>query len=284
MDGVEGVRANGEIERISVAHTPDADDAFMFYAMVEGKIPVNFEIENVVEDIEALNEKAFNGVYDVTAISVHGYAYVCEKYRILAAGASVGDGYGPIVVSKSKNIEDVRKVAIPGRYTTAALLLQIAMDDVEAVEMRFDRIPEAVMREEVDAGVLIHEGQITYSKLGLNKILDLWEWWSERTSLPLPLGVNVIKREIDEGVQRSFLASLTESIRYALRNPDEAARYAMKYGRGMEFEDVRKFAMMYVNEYTVEMPEEVIDAMDELFTMAEKAGIVKKPPLDVLFL
>ncbi len=274
--------------RISVAHTPDADDAFMFYAMISGRVADEiFEIENVVEDIESLNKKAFDVIYDVTAISVHGYAYVCDKYRILSAGASVGDGYGPILVSAGKSLEEIRKVGIPGRYTTASLLLRIALNemgmDVKTVEMRFDEIAEAVLEGKLDAGVLIHEGQITYAEMGLKKILDLWEWWNEKTSLSLPLGVNVIRRSLNEDIQKAFLRLLMESVKYAIENPDEATAYAMRYGRGMSAEMVKRFAMMYVNGYTLLMPPSVVDAMDELFGMAEEIGVLKKPPLDILY-
>ncbi len=266
-----------------VAHTPDADDAFMFYAMISGKIKTRLKIEHLIEDIETLNRMAFEGKLDVTALSVHAYAYLEDKYRILSAGASVGDGYGPIVVAKRDMELEGKRIAIPGRYTTATLLLMLALDDFDAVEMRFDRIIDAVKRGEVDAGLLIHEGQITYSMHNLVKVLDLWEFWYERTGLPLPLGVNVIRRDIPEEDQREFLRVMKESIRYALENVEEAVDYAMKYSRGMSRELVKKFATMYVNEYTYEMPKSVVRAMEKMFDMAEKKGLLKKPKLDILF-
>lgn len=271
-----------------VAHTPDADDAFMFYAMVTGKIKMEFEVEHLIEDIETLNKMAFNALLDVTALSLHAYAYLHEKYRILSAGASVGDGYGPIVVARSDaGFEEGslkgRRIAIPGKYTTANLLLSLAVDGYQPVEMRFDGIIDAVKGREVDAGLLIHEGQLTYAQHGLAKVLDLWEWWYERTSLPLPLGANVIRRDLPENVQKAFLMALKESIQYAIQNPDEAVEYAMRFARGMDREMTKKFATMYVNEYTYEMPESVVAAIEQMFDMAAERGIVKKPRLDILF-
>ncbi len=265
-----------------VAHTPDADDAFMFYAMIAGKIPTRLKIEHTIEDIETLNRMAFEGKLDVTALSVHAYAYLDDKYRILSAGASVGDGYGPIVVAKERIKLDNAKIAIPGKYTTATLLLKLAVGDFKAVEMRFDEIIDAVKSGEVDAGLLIHEGQITYEMHGLTKILDLWEFWHDQTKLPLPLGVNVINRRIPEEDQREFLRVMKESIRFALENVDEAIDYAMRYSRGLSRELVKKFALMYVNEYTYEMPSRVVKAMEKLYEMAEEKGILKKPKLDIL--
>lgn len=264
-----------------VAHTPDADDAFMFYAMMNGKIPLNFEVENIVEDIESLNRKALRGEYEVTALSVHAYAFVADKYRLLSAGASVGDGYGPVVVSKRNLDLKKAKIAIPGKLTTASLLLNLAVD-AKTVEMRFDEILDAVKIGKVDAGLLIHEAQLSYEEHGLKKALDLYEWWHSHTKLPLPLGVNAIKRDLSLDLQRAFLKAMKESVRYALKNVDEALSYAERYARGMDRETLRRFVTMYVNEYTLEMPEKVIKAIEVLFDMAEERGIVKKPRLDVL--
>jgi 1,4-dihydroxy-6-naphthoate synthase len=173
----------------------------------------------------------------------------------LSAGASVGDGYGPVVVANREMDSERKSIAVPGKYTTANLLLKLAVDDFLPVEMRFDEIIPAVKREDVDAGLVIHEGQITYAQHGLVKILDLWDWWHEKTRLPLPLGINAIKRDIPEGTQREFLVLMRESIQYALDNVEEALQYAMKYARGANKELVKKFALMYVNKYTYEMPE-----------------------------
>jgi len=267
-----------------VAHTPDADDAFMFYGMFSGKVPTKLEIEQIVEDIETLNKRAFKGELDVTALSAHAYAFLHDKYRILSTGASVGDGYGPVVVASKEMAVEKKRVAVPGKYTTANLLLKLAVDDFQPVEMRFDEVLPAVKRGEVDAGLLIHEGQITYAQHGLVKILDLWNWWYDKTSLPMPLGVNAIKRDVPEATQREFLAAMRASVQYALEHVEESMQHAMKYSRGADKELVKKFALMYVNKYTYEMPEEVVKAHDELYKMAERKGFFERPPLDILFL
>ncbi len=272
--------------KLVIAHTPDADDAFMFYAMVSGKIPLDFEIEHVVEDIEMLNKKAFNAEFDVTAISVHAYAYLVDKYRILSTGASVGDGYGPIVVAREdvdlSNLTSNLAIAVPGKLTTGYLLLRLAVDKFKAIEMKFDEILRAVKTGKVDAGLIIHEGQITYVKYGLKKVFDLWEWWYENTKLPLPLGINVIRRKLDIDVQKKLLRALRESVKYALENPDEATRYAMIYSRGMDFEMTKKFAMMYVNRYTLEMSENVKKGIEKLYRMAEEKGLFQFPSIDLV--
>jgi len=270
---------------LTVAHTPDADDAFMFYAMTSGKLPI--EVRHVIEDIESLNKKAFNAELDVTALSAHAYALLHDRYRILSAGASVGDGYGPVVVAKEEiEVSDI-KIAVPGRYTTANLLLKLAASDLEfnfeSVEIRFDSIIEAVKNGAVNAGLLIHEGQVTYTQQNLTCILDLWDWWSNKTGLPLPLGINVIKRTIPEATQKEFLEKMRESIKYALENQDEAIDYAMKYSRGHDKALVKKFALMYVNEYTYEMDSRVVNALNELYNLAESCGLLRKPVLDILF-
>jgi len=267
-----------------VAHTPDADDAFMFYGMLSGKVPTELKIEQVVEDIETLNNRAFKGELDVTALSAHAYAFLHDKYRILSTGASVGDGYGPVVVASKEMAVEEKRIGVPGKYTTANLLLKLAVDDFQPVEMRFDEVLPAVKRGEVDAGLLIHEGQITYAQHGLVKILDLWDWWYDKTSLPMPLGINAIKRDMPEATQREFLAVMRESVQYALENVEEAMQHAMKYSRGADKELVKKFALMYVNKYTYEMPEEVVKAHEELYKMAERKGFFERPPLDILFL
>ncbi len=265
-----------------VAHTPDADDAFMFYAMLNGKVKTDLRFEQMVEDIETLNRMAMEGKPDVTAISVHAYAYVHEMYRILSTGSSVGEGYGPVVVSKGrKNLKGAR-IAVPGRYTTAYLVLKLALDEFKPVEVRFDRVIEEVLSGRVDAGLLIHEGQITYEDYGLSKALDLWEFWWDHTSLPLPLGVNAVKRSLPEDVQIEVLRVMRESVRYALENVDEALSYASKYSRGLDMDRLRRFVLMYVNRYTLEMPREVMKAIEVMFEMAEERGILKKPKIDVL--
>jgi len=266
-----------------IAHTPDADDAFMFYGMLSGKITADFEIKHIVEDIETLNKKAFRGEIDVTALSAHAYAFLHPQYRILSAGANVGDGYGPVVVARKGMDIERKKIAVPGKYTTANLLLKLAVDDFQPVEMRFDEVIHAVKGGEVDAGLVIHEAQITYPQHGLEKILDLWEWWYEKTELPLPLGINAIKRDIPAETQTEFLDALRESVQYALENVEEAMQHAMKYSRDADKELVKRFALMYVNKYTYEMPEGVVKALEVLFRMAERKGLFERPPLDILF-
>ncbi|KAF5433875.1 1,4-dihydroxy-6-naphthoate synthase [Candidatus Methanophagaceae archaeon] len=267
-----------------IAHTPDADDAFMFYGLLTGKIATNLKITHIVEDIETLNRKAFQGEIDVTAISAHAYAFLHPKYRILSAGASIGDGYGPVVVARSGMDVKGKRIAVPGKYTTANLLLKLAVDDFQPVEMQFDEIIPAVQRGQVDAGLVIHEAQITYPQHGLEKVLDLWDWWHKKTELPLPLGINAIKRNVPEAAQREFLVALRDSVQYALDHVEEAMQYAMKYSRGADKELVTKFALMYVNKYTYEMTEEVVKAFDMLYRMAGRKGLFAKPPLDILFL
>jgi 1,4-dihydroxy-6-naphthoate synthase len=267
-----------------IAHTPDADDAFMFYGLLSGKIAANFEITPIVEDIETLNRRAFNTEIDVTALSAHAYAFLHSQYRILSAGASVGDGYGPVVVARREMDVEGKRIAVPGKYTTANLLLKLAVGDFQPVEMRFDEVIPAVKRGEVDAGLVIHEAQITYPQHGLAKIIDLWEWWHEKTGLPLPLGINAIKRDIPLETQHEFLAVMRKSVQYALDNVEEALQYAMKYARGADKELVKKFALMYVNKSTYEMGEDVVKALDELYRMAERKGFLESPPLDILFL
>ena len=256
----------------------------MFYGMFSGKVPTELKIEQVVDDIETLNNRAFKGELDVTALSAHAYAFLHDKYWILSTGASVGDGYGPVVVARKEMAVEGKSIAVPGKYTTANLLLKLAVEDFQPVEMRFDEVLPAVKRGEVDAGLLIHEGQITYAQHGLVKIFDLWDWWYDKTKLPMPLGINAIKRDVPEATQREFLAAMRESVQYALEHVEEALEHAMKYSRGADKELVKKFALMYVNKYTYEMPEVVVKAHDELYKMAERKGFFARPPLDILFL
>ncbi len=267
-----------------VAHTPDADDAFMFYGMLKGKTATRMRIKHVVDDIESLNRRAFSGEMDVTALSVHAYAFLHTRYRILSAGASIGEGYGPVVVAGEAMEIGGKRIGVPGKYTTANLVLSLAVDaDFTPVEMRFEEVIPALKRGDVDAGVLIHEAQLTYRAHGLVKILDLGEWWHEKTHLPLPLGLNCIKRTIPMDQQLQFLESMRESVQYALEHVDEALEYAMRYSRGAKEEQMRQFVLMYVNRSTYEMPGEAIKALNVLYERAERAGIITKPPLDILF-
>ncbi len=245
---------------IRVAHSPDSDDAFMFYALATAKLPTgDFRFTHALEDIETLNRKALGGVYEVTAISIHAYAYVADKYALLSSGASMGDQYGPIVVARKPWEPSQlrgRKIAIPGTLTSAYLALKLLEPDVETTAVRFDKIIAAVQRNEVDAGLLIHEGQLTFEREGLHKIVDLGEWWHRSTGLPLPLGGNAIRRDL--GMERIWEISslLRASIRYALDHREDALQHASKYARGLDAGMTDRFVGMYVNERTLDYGEQ----------------------------
>ena len=270
---------------MKLGHSPDADDAFMFYGMASRKVTSDkIAFVHVIEEIQNLNKRAIKGELEVTAISAHTYLQVQDKYRILSCGASMGEGYGPIVVAR-KDLDDLqgRKVAIPGKLTTAFLLLSIYADGFIPVEIPFDRVMEAVKDDEVEAGLIIHEGQLTYKDFGLTSILDLGESWAKDTSLPLPLGINTVRRDINEDLQREILRVHKESIGYALSHKDEALEYALRFGRGMRKDLGEKFVLMYVNEYTRNMGERGKKALEFLFDRAFQKGIIKhEAVLDIL--
>ncbi len=257
--------------RVKVGHSPDPDDAFMFYPIKYKLIDLmGYEVEEVIEDIQRLNELAMRKEVDVTAISAHAYAYVWKSYTILSSGASMGLRYGPVVVARERIEPSGKVVAIPGRYTTAALLLRIFFDDVKTVEMRFDKIPEAVLRGEVDAGVLIHEEQIAYERRGLVKIADLGELWYEETRLPTPLGIDVAKDEI----ARDWAKIWRDAVEFSLKHSKEALKHALPFSRLDDEELVEKFVKMYVNEYTLDMGEEGEAALKRLFKVANEKGLI----------
>ena len=246
-----------QTEKIRIGHSPDSDDAFMFYALAKGLIPTDpYEIVHVIEDIETLNQRALAAELEVTAISVHAYAYVAEDYAFMPCGASIGDQYGPLVVSK-KPIETLagKRIAIPGKMTTAYLTLSLFQPDFEAETRPFDKILDAVQQDEVDAGLIIHEGQLTYAREGLHKVIDLGEWWYEETGLPLPLGANVIRRDLGTERIREITALLKQSIQYSLEHREGGLEYAMTYARDMETSLADKFVGMYVNDYTLDYGE-----------------------------
>jgi 1,4-dihydroxy-6-naphthoate synthase len=270
---------------MKLGHSPDPDDAFMFYGMASGKV-VSDKIDfiHVIEDIQTLNKRALNGELEVTAISVHAYLHVQDKYRILSCGASMGEGYGPIVVAKEP-LDGLKrkKVGVPGKLTTAFLLLSLYADGFVPVELPFDKVMEAVRDDEVEAGLIIHEGQLTYKDLGLTMIIDLGEAWAKDTSLPLPLGINTVRRDIEQGLQKEILRVHRESIEYGLSHKDEALEYALRFGRGMKKDLGEKFVLMYVNQYTRDMGEKWKKALGFLFTKAFQKGIVReKVKLDIL--
>lgn len=251
---------------IRVGHSPDPDDAFMFYALAHNKIDMRgFEVKHVIEDIESLNQRALKGELEVTAVSCHAYAFMADKYAVMRSGASVGDNYGPIVVARNSSDETRpsvfgKKVAVPGKLTTAYLAFQLFMRTGSAAQalspefMAFDQILEAVKSGAADYGLIIHEGQITYENYGLKKVLDLGQWWHAFTAgLPLPLGIDVIRKDLGKETIRSFSALFKESIEYALNHREEALEYASQFGRGIPGQLNDQFVGMYVNDYTVEL-------------------------------
>jgi 1,4-dihydroxy-6-naphthoate synthase len=270
---------------IRIGHSPDPDDAFMFYALTAGKVSLpGIRIEHVLEDIESLNRRARAADLEVTAVSAAAYALVHDRYRMMDPGASMGKGYGPILVAKEpmdpKAIED-RVVAIPGSHTTAALLLRLYCGDPAVIEVAFDKIPQAVLEGQAHLGLLIHEGQITHHDMGLTKVLDLGALWERESSLPLPLGINVMRRDLGEAVHRQLSGALRDSIDYADAHVDEALEYAMRYGRGIDRETCRRFVLMYVNEYTRTLGPDGRAALERLYRMAHAKGLIPDvPPID----
>ncbi len=258
--------------KITVAHSPDSDDAFMFYGLASGKVPTNgLEVDHLLADIETLNRAAFEGKYEVTAVSFNAYTHLTDKYLLLPHGSSMGDRYGPILVARRDGPSSTKgiTVAVPGTLTTSFLALQLYDPDVKYVVMNFDKIQDAVKNGEIDAGLLIHEGQLTYESEGLKKIVDLGEWWAERTGgLPLPLGGNVIRRDLGPEMITTVSRLLHASIAYALAHREEALDYALQFGRGLDREKADRFVGMYVNELTLEYGERGRAAVQRLFDEA----------------
>ncbi len=267
---------------VRIAHSPDSDDAFMFYALTQGVLDVSgLEIRHVLQDIESLNQAAFQGTYEITALSFHGYAHLADRYQLMPSGASFGDGYGPIVVAReglSRDDLPGLKVAIPGNLTTAHLSLRLWQPAVTTHIVPFDKILDVVQSGEADAGVVIHEGQLTYGDLGLHKVVDLGEWWKGETGLPLPLGGNGIRRDIDIGLKRRLCRLLTESINYGLDHRQEALGYATRYARGLEDDPERsdRFVGMYVNDWTRDYGEAGRRAVQLLLDRGFEAGLLKQ--------
>ncbi|CAN5377426.1 ABC transporter substrate-binding protein [soil metagenome] len=245
-----------EKRTITVAHSPDSDDAFMFYGLATNKLETNgLKFKHTLKDIQTLNQDAKNGVYDVTAVSFHAYAYIADKYILLPHGASIGDNYGPILVSKEKrSAEDIpkMKIAVPGELTSAFLALRIYNQDFEYTVVPFDKIIETVQKGKADAGLLIHEGQLFYKQIGLVKVLDLGEWWHEKTGLPLPMGGNVIRRDLGADLMKEVSNCLHKSIVYSLENREDALSYAMQFARDMPPELADRFVAMWVNDLTLD--------------------------------
>jgi 1,4-dihydroxy-6-naphthoate synthase len=270
---------------VRIGHSPDADDAFMFYALTAGRVRIpGVRVEHVLEDIETLNRRSRTGELEVTAVSFATYILIADQYRMMDPGASMGKGYGPILVARqpvpAAELEE-RVVAIPGKHTTAALLLRLYVGDPPVIEVAFDKIPQAVLEGQADLGLLIHEGQITHQQLGLTKVLDLGEAWQRETGLPLPLGVNVMRRDLGEDLHRALSQGLRDSIAWAHANVDEALEYAMRYGRGIDKETCRRFVLMYVNDFTLALGADGRAAIDTLFTLAHRRGLIAAvPPID----
>jgi 1,4-dihydroxy-6-naphthoate synthase len=267
---------------VRIAHSPDSDDAFMFYALTQGILDTEgLEIRHVLQDIESLNQAAFEGTYEITALSFHGYAHLADRYQIMPSGASFGDGYGPVVVSRQPlGRADLPglKVVIPGELTTAHLALRLWQPAVTTEIVPFDRILDVVVAGEADAGVVIHEGQLTYGDLGLRCVVDLGQWWKEDTGLPLPLGCNGIRRDIDEDLKRRLCRLLTDSINYGLDHRQEALGYAVRYARGLEDDPERsdRFVGMYVNEWTRGYGEAGRRAVQLLLDRGHEAGVLPR--------
>jgi 1,4-dihydroxy-6-naphthoate synthase len=266
---------------IRLGHSPDPDDAFMFWALADGRIDTRgFEFEHVLRDIQTLNEWALEGRLEVTALSLHSYPFVQDHYVLLPHGASMGSGYGPIVVAREQlghaRLREL-EIAVPGRMTTAFLVLRMALGDFAYREVPFDRILDEVRDGRAEAGLLIHEGQLTYGDLGLEKCLDLGEWWLLETGLPLPLGVNVARRDLGEEVLRRLSEVLRESIEAGLENRKPAMKYALRFGRGLDEARADRFVGMYVNERTRDYGDEGRQAVQELLRRGEGIGAFPEP-------
>lgn len=272
---------------ISVAHTPDADDAFMFYGIASGKIKSRISVRHVIADIETLNKRALDHELDITAVSAHAFAYL-KDYVILKSGGSFGLDYGPIVLAKkAMPLEELKKakIAVPGKLTSAYLLLMLAIGKFDPKEIPFDRIPDAITSGKVDAGLVIHEAQLTYDANKLVKVIDLGKWWSKATAgLPVPLGINVAsQRTMSSDAIVEFSEMLKRSIQYGLDNIGDAVDYAMQYSRGQPKETITKFVKMYVNNLTLDMNPHGREAIERMFEMASERGIIgDKVSIDVV--
>ncbi len=274
------VQASGEVasREISVAHSPDSDDAFMFYGLATNKVRVpGLRFTHTLCDIETLNRKAQEGVYDVTAISFHAYPYIQEHYALMPCGGSVGDGYGPMIVAqRAFSQSEIKKkcIAVPGKLTTAYLALKLFAPSIEVEVVPFDQIIPQVVEGKYEAGLIIHEGQLSYTKAGLHRIVDLGRWWQKITGLPLPLGGNAIRRALGHELMLHVGMALRNSIQYALDHREEALAYAMQFARDLDSQLADKFVGMYVNERTLDYGPDGREAVRRLLDMGHKAGII----------
>lgn len=267
---------------IKVGHSPDPDDAFMFYGLASGKVKLEgINIEHSLADIQTLNERAMRGELEVTAISAHAFPYVADKYWIMRTGASIGEGYGPVIISKRfKTLAELKgkKVATPGKLTTATLLFKLFTNDIQNIDIPFDQIMDRVSSGEFDGGLIIHEGQITYQEQGFTKILDFGEFWYKFTDgLPLPLGLDVVRKDLGKELAHKLSQGLKQSIHYGYAHQDEAIPYALEFGRGLNYQLGEKFVKMYVSELTVDMGEKGKAALEKLFDLASIRGLI--PPM-----
>jgi 1,4-dihydroxy-6-naphthoate synthase len=273
---------SSSVREISIAHSPDSDDAFMFYGLATNKIRVpGFKFTHSLTDIETLNQKAISeAFYDVTAISFHAYPYLQDNYALMACGGSVGEGYGPMIVaSRPFTLDHIKRarVAVPGELTTAYLTLKLLAPEVETAVVPFDRIIPEVLAGNFEAGLIIHEGQLTYSHSGLHKVLDLGQWWREETGLPLPLGGNAIRRSLGEETMRTVTQALRDSIQHGLEHREEALAYAMQFARDLDHDLANKFVGMYVNERTLNYGEDGREAIRRLLALGHERGIIPHP-------
>jgi len=270
-----------ETREITIAHSPDSDDAFMFYGLATNKVRVpGLRFTHALCDIETLNRKAMEGIYDVTAISFHAYPYIQENYALLSSGGSVGEGYGPMIVAVRPYTQSEvkrKRIAVPGTLTTAYLLLQLFAPDVETEVVPFDQIIPQVLEGKQEAGLIIHEGQLSYSKSGLQRVVDLGRWWQEVTGLPLPLGGNAIRRSLGPELMANVAAALRDSIQYALDHREEALSYAMQFARDLDPQLADKFVGMYVNQRTLDYGPDGREAVHRLLDMGHKAGVIPHP-------
>jgi 1,4-dihydroxy-6-naphthoate synthase len=270
------------VREITVAHSPDSDDAFMFYGLATNKVRMpGLRFKHTLCDIETLNRKAQQGVYDVTAISFHAYPYIQEDYALMPCGGSVGEGYGPMIVSpRPFTTTEIKrkKIAVPGKLTTAYLALQLFSPGIETEVVPFDQIIPAVVEGKYEAGLIIHEGQLTFDKSGLHRVIDLARWWQKVTGLPLPLGGNAIRRSLGRETISSVNQALRNSIQYALDHREEALAYSMQFARDLDIQLADKFVGMYVNERTLDYGHDGREAVRRLLDMGHKAGIIQKTP------